>query len=372
MRTRRALITSLAAVATAMSFAATAQAEPTLRAVTHELDESRAEVLRYWTEARLRRAEPADMPAIQGRARTALRRAPDDRGAPQGRRTPPPLPAQNTSIAKPRLPRPARATARASWYGVELPWLITSRGYTNATNAVGRLFYLTPEGSSFCSASVVAVNVIVTAAHCVRDSAERGSEYSSFVFVPGKYGSSEPFGRFTGRAVSVWNGWYEDRFKCAAGTGCAVNYSMDYAFITLRPNAAGYNVGQYTGWYGLWTGAPQTSVYVLGYPGEGTWSAYADYPYHCRATPQSYYRYVENRFDVGLSCHNTGGSSGGPWFQTASDGRSYVSSVMSHMGVVHWQSASCVGGKCPRYGNTFFGPYFDADTSRLLAIARGR
>jgi V8-like Glu-specific endopeptidase len=365
------LAVGLAAAATAMSLAATAQAEPTLRAVTHELEESRAEVLRYWTPARLSSAEPAEMPALQGGARSASRRAPDG-DAPQMRPKSPALPSRTTSIAKPRLPKPARSVARASWYGVELPWLVTSQGYTSAANAVGRLFYTMPSGyRNYCSASVVATNVIITAAHCVRESAQNGRENTNFEFIPGKYGSSEPFGRFTGRAVTYWNGWYEDAFKCA-NIGCATNFSMDYAFITLNRNAAGYNVGQYTGSYGLWTGAPKSSVYVLGYPGEGSWGTYADYPYHCRATPQAYYQYLGGHHDVGLSCHNTGGSSGGPWFQTASDGRPYVSSVMSHMGVVKWQSASCTSNNCPRYGTTFFGPYFDSDTTRLLAIAKTR
>jgi V8-like Glu-specific endopeptidase len=372
MRSRRVVIAGLAAAATALSLAATAQAETPLRAVTHELDESRAEVLRHWTPARMRNADAAEMPALRRGAGIASRTAPDGRGTPQRRRTSPPLSARAAPIAKPRLPK--RAKARASWFGVELPWLITSYGYTSANSAVGRLFYTKPDGQpSFCSATVVATNVILTAAHCVRaDTSENGWENSSFVFVPGVYGSIDQSKRFTGRAVSYWSEWYDDDYKCAQGTGCDTNFSMDYAFITLNRNAAGRNVAELTGSYGLWPGAPKSSAYVLGYPGEGTWAQYANYPYHCRSTPQAYYQYIGGRYDVGLSCHNTGGASGGPWFQTASDGRSYISSVMSHMGTIHWQNSSCQQYGCPRFGNTFFGPYFNNDTTRLLAIARAK
>jgi V8-like Glu-specific endopeptidase len=366
------MITGLAAAATALSLAATAQAEQPLRAVTKELDESRSEVLRYWTDARMRSAEPAEMPQVEGRARAAVSKAPDGHGEPQRRRSSPPLPARMSKRAKPKLPKPARGTARASWYGMELPWMITSYGYTSATNAVGRLFFTMPSGDrNFCSASVVAPNVIVTAAHCVRDSDASARENSHYEFIPGKYGSSEPFGRFTGRAVTYWQEWYREDFQCNA-TECRANYSFDYAFITLNRNAAGYNVGQYTGSYGLWTGAPQSSVYILGYPGEGSWSANQDYPYHCRATPQKYNQYIGGGWDVGLSCLNTGGSSGGPWFQTASDGRAYISSVMSHTGKVYYQDTLCWWEGCPRYGTTTFGPYFDSNAPRLLAIAKTR
>jgi hypothetical protein len=184
--------------------------------------------------------------------------------------------------------------------------------------------------------------------------------HTSFQFVPAVYGASRPYGGFTGRHVSVYSGW-------ATGGGY---YPMDYAFVTLNRNTAGYNVSQYTGAYGLWPNAPKANAYVLGYPGEGTWSNYQNYPYHCSSPIQRYNAYAGGRYDVGLSCYNTGGSSGGPWFITASDGRAYIASVMSHMGVVKWQSSSCTWNGCARYGTTFFGPYINGETTQLLSIAR--
>ena len=55
-----------------------------------------------------------------------------------------------------------------------------------------------------------------------------------------------------------------------------------------------------------------------------------------------------------------------------SNGVAYVSSVMSHMGVIKWQNSSCTWDGCPRYGTTFLGPYPNDDTTRLLGIAKAQ
>src|SRR5207249_4339630 len=132
---------------------------------------------------------------------------------------------------------------------------------------------------------------------------------------------------FVGRAVSVWNGWSSAPYNCVNGTGCGGYYPLDYAFVTLDPNSSGYNVAQYTGAFGLWPNAPKADVYHLGYPSEGTWGTNQNYPWHCKSPIQRYDLYYENRYDVGMSCYDTGGSSGGPWFEY-SNGVAYVSSVM--------------------------------------------
>lgn len=357
-------VVALAAVATT---AGTAQADqPSLRTAT--LEPSKAHPHRAWTAARMRKAKPAKMPAVRSsRAGQVLHAAPDGAGQPIAGRRSGGLPRRSKSIRRPHRPDPR---ARAAMVGHELPWQNNSYGYTTAAKPTGRLYFNLADGSpNVCSASVVATNVIVTAAHCVEDA--DGADHDGFMFIPGKYGSSEPYGRFYAKTngVSRWDEWSTAPYNCSDGTGCGGYLGMDYAFITLKPNSLGYNVGQYTGWYGLWPNAPKGNMYVLGYPAEGTWSQYQDYPWHCSSMPQQWNRYAyEGRYDVGLSCYDTGGASGGPWLMTYNGG-TYVASVMSHMGVVHQQDPSCFI-MCARYGLSFFGPYFDNDTIRLFNYAK--
>jgi V8-like Glu-specific endopeptidase len=360
------------AVLGALAIAAPAQADQPLEASVHRVEESRSETLRFWSDARMRNARPAAMPAAPA-ALPRVEQAPDGTGRPRAAAKVASASARPRAAAKRRPPAPVRTggTARASWVGLELPWSNISQGYTTPMQAVGRLFYRTPAGgNSFCSASVVATNVIITAAHCIQNGAN-GAYNNTFSFVPAVNGTSRPYGSFAARSISVWNGWASPSYRCTAGTGCHGYQAMDYAFITLQPNAAGYNVGQYTGAFGLWPNAPSGNIYLLGYPGEGSWASRQNTPYHCQAPIQRYSRYVEDRYDVGLSCYNTGGSSGGPWFLRGSNGVMYIASVMSHMGKVYFQNPSC-GLNCGRYGYTFFGPYLNAETTQLLAIARSR
>ena len=340
--------------------------EPEVR----QLPESTSEVQKFWTPERLRSAKAAEMPSGKGSERS-LRNVPGPTGAPRGGHKAPPAPKRLRS-KPPRSTHSAQPGRSLRWSGREIGWNNISYSYTSATKAVGRLFYTMPSGyRNFCSASVVATNVIMTAAHCVQNG-KTGAYNSLFEFIPAVYGTSKPYGSFTGRATSVYTGWASPSYNNTIGTGGWGYQPMDYAFITLRPNAGGYNVGQYTGWYGLWPNAPKGTAYVLGYPGEGSWAANQNLPYHCKSPIQEYNRYYESRYDVGLSCYNTGGSSGGPWFLTASDGRAYVASVMSHMGVVKWQQPTCTWEGCARYGTTFYGPYLNNETVNLFNLAKAK
>ena len=57
---------------------------------------------------------------------------------------------------------------------------------------VGRLSFTTPSGTSYCSATSISNNHIVTAAHCVYDTPSRNQYYSNFVFTPAYRNGSAP------------------------------------------------------------------------------------------------------------------------------------------------------------------------------------
>ena len=64
--------------------------------------------------------------------------------------------------------------------------------------AIGRLFYRSDEGNrSWCSGTVIAQNMVLTAAHCVVNRIN-GIKYDSFSFVPGQEGSQSPYGTWDG------------------------------------------------------------------------------------------------------------------------------------------------------------------------------
>ncbi len=120
---------------------------------------------------------------------------------------------------------------------------------------------LDKDGEHFCSASVVNSprgNVVATAAHCVF---EYGSYMENFTFAPGFGGpgaGKAPHGRFKVRAIQVDDRWRADTDESDA---------VDYAFLTLAPDAKGRSVQDVVGGIPLdWTSAPVRRVTVVGYP----------------------------------------------------------------------------------------------------------
>ena len=59
---------------------------------------------------------------------------------------------------------------------------------------IGKLTFRMSSGTSWCSASFISPDDLLTAAHCVIDS-ETGEAYTDFRFAPGKDGDWEPYGR---------------------------------------------------------------------------------------------------------------------------------------------------------------------------------
>jgi len=342
----------------------------------HTERRSAAEITRHWTPKRLRSARALKLPAVK-RAKPAAtsRRAPG--GAPgvvEGSRSRLGARGVESLIGRPS----GSSRARSSFAGLELPWSNTSYGAANPINPVGRLFFRTynrPTNSwrdSYCTGTLVAANIVMTAAHCVREGIPNGVSNNTFTFAPGVNGTSRPFGTFTGRNAATTTSWYSAPYYNTTGTSGGGYYGQDYAFVVLNRNAAGRNAGDVAGTYGFAYNAPTSNVYHLGYPGEGGWagcSTTSCRPWHCASPIQKYSQYGYGKWDVGFSCYTTGGASGGPNFQLI-NGRWYVTSVLSHMGQVHCQNGMnpCPAGQA-RYGLSFFGSYLDADVMSLYNFA---
>jgi len=122
---------------------------------------------------------------------------------------------------------------------------------------VGQLFFTEPSGNFVCSASVIRLNVIATAGHCVSDG--NGHFYSNWLFIPAYHAGVAPFGRWTWAQAVVAGPWFH-------GGGTVPN-TQDDALIVLAANSSNQKIGNVTGYLGYEFNAPlPTHLTQLGYP----------------------------------------------------------------------------------------------------------
>jgi V8-like Glu-specific endopeptidase len=177
----------------------------------------------------------------------------------------------------------------------------------------GKLFFNTPNGPSWCSASLIKRGVVVTAAHCVtKYGGSLPRFYTTFQFVPAFANGVAPYGTWTASNVYVMTSYYNGADSCAvAGVVC----QNDIAVIKLAPQAK-YNPpypGTATGWYGYgWNGYGFTpgnvaQITQLGYPKTHDGG-------NLEQRTESYgitnAAFSSNTI---IGSRQTGGSSGGPW-----------------------------------------------------------
>ncbi|MEJ8637374.1 trypsin-like serine peptidase [Streptomyces sp. MS2.AVA.5] len=163
---------------------------------------------------------------------------------------------------------------------------------------------LDEDGVHYCSASVVDSprgNVVATAAHCVF---EYGSYMENVTFAPGFTGPGNgkaPYGRWKVRAIQV-----DDRWRRNTDASDAV----DYAFLTLEPDAKGRDVQDVVGGTPVdWASSAERRVTVVGYPNAE--HNPQNRPISCTTDTRQ-----DPELDVSLLMECAGfwdGTSGGPW-----------------------------------------------------------
>jgi V8-like Glu-specific endopeptidase len=265
----------------------------THRAAATSLEQAR--VLRYWTADRMVRARPP------GRSMTMVTAIPADVGGP--------VPSQLVGLAKRGTTAVRSETSAADWPG----------GGTVA-RTTGKVFF-TMGGQDFvCSAASVTsanANVVITAAHCVKNGA--GHWAANWTFVPGYADGSRPYGTWTASRFFVSTGWTRSG-----------NENDDVAFVTLNPHrtaGGSASIGQVVGGEDIAFGWRPAQAYAFGFPAEAPYDGTALYYCSGRVTADPYHASA----DAGLNCDLTAGSSGGPWlsdFDPAS-GTGTITSVSS-------------------------------------------
>lgn len=215
---------------------------------------------------------------------------------------------------------------------------------TDVNRAVGRVVmwrYLNGQWQrvSSCSGTSVGNNMVLTAAHCLRDQNKAGYEY--FSFIPGLYGSTMPNGEwFAPQSRAYAHQTYFD----LANVNNSAAVLLDYALIKFDPY---YNNG-----YGLTASVSSfgilmdqnpvgRSVYNVGYPVEGYYSSanngWCDlasawcYPYACQSTIQGTAQVDTGWWMIGFGCDGNGGISGSGVF-TELNGSWYVLTVNDYGG----------------------------------------
>lgn len=173
----------------------------------------------------------------------------------------------------------------------------------------GKVFFTLGASRYTCSASAVdspAGNLVLTAGHCVHDG-DGGAFATNWIFYPGWNGAPSPtLGEWTATDLFTTAGWATGSTSFDDDAGFAVVVGAEgQGTLASVLEAGGGEVP------GIAFESTPTTYYAFGYPASKKYRG--DTLTYC-AGP------VTPRYDghetLALACDMTGGSSGGPWFQS--------------------------------------------------------
>lgn len=233
------------------------------------------------------------------------------------------------------LPAVVPATSSSSTPGAA--WT----GGGKVTKTAGRVFFLYNGAKASCSGDAVTSgnsSTVITAGHCVK---LNGSWHTNWVFVPGYHNGNAPYGQWPAKKTMATPQW-------AASED--LNYDVAAAVVGT---VNGRHLTDVVGGQGIaFNQARGQRMYSFGYPAEVPYDG-TKLDYCAGTTFTDYFGSNDN----GLNCDMTGGSSGGPWFQSfdASTGTGVQNSLNSF-----------AYNFLPGF---MFGPYFGSDAQKLYTTA---
>ncbi len=214
-------------------------------------------------------------------------------------------------------------------------------GYHENAPEAGKVVFDSPEGTGVCSATVVEdpahpgkSNLVWTAAHCVH-AGKSGGWYRNLAFVPSYNDSGmtaaelesatteelAPYGIWWGDGARTSDQWIEQ-----GGRTGEDGAPYDFAVIHVTPKAGGdgksleETVGSALPVDFDTPAVPQMkSIMATGYPAAAPFDG--ETMYQCTDTPGRLSLVESDPTMYRIGCSMTGGSSGGGWMATGSDGK---------------------------------------------------
>jgi V8-like Glu-specific endopeptidase len=218
------------------------------------------------------------------------------------------------------------------------PW--TGGGAVVKTS--GRVFFTFQGRTASCSGnSVTSTNgsTVITAGHCVK---YQGSWHTDWVFVPGYDNGQAPYGRWSATKILATEQW-------AASED--INYDVGAAVVAPQD---GRTLAETVGAQGLkFNGGYNKAMYAFGFPAADPYDG--SKLIHCSGNSSKDFLFSQ---DHSLGCNMTGGSSGGPWFE------SFDESTGTGLQV----SVNSFGYRF--LPNRMFGPYFGPEAKAVYDRAQ--
>jgi hypothetical protein len=218
---------------------------------------------------------------------------------------------------------------------------------------VGRFSFTTPGGTSYCSATSISNNVLLTAAHCVYDTGANAF-YGNKVFTPAYRNGVAPYGTFPTTNCRVLTAWVNLSGSFAINTWSR----YDVAVCNMGTNSAGQTLNNAVGWAGRqWNYGYVRHFFDLGYPFRGMSNQLLTeaglYLRTCAA--ESFQQTTDT---VGMGCDWGPGISGGPWMT------GYAPNLVSGY-------ANSVNSGLFLNQNNLYGPRFTSNNIVVLCNAAG-
>ena len=244
-------------------------------------------------------------------------------------------------------------------YSGEPYYAIGGYGYLDQAKLpaqVGRLYEFDQDAvgkwvqKGSCSGTIVARDLVLTAAHCVKGS-------GGWVFYPGLYGDNAPYGSWASTSA-MYDAGYDG--------GLGDTRAFDYGFVKLQPSSAGTLPGDVINPFPVLTDSTQVSMDLLseGYPVDGWWNSNGNcngdvhcYPWYCQGARAEVQDHGNGFRSMGIGCLTNGGMSGGPMFGVY-NGQWYVVSVNSTGGYLFDEAGNTTTARPCWYMYNLWGPEF--------------